>query len=247
MSKLELIKENERLDDLEYNGLKLIQNPNWYCFSSDAVLLANFVKAKSQDIVVEFGLGNGVISILIAGKTNAKKIIGFEIQANTADLANRNIMFNNLQDRIEVLNNDFKEASSILGKETVNIVVANPPYFSVDSGMKSEFKERAISRQETTCTLEEMIKNASEILKYSGKMYMIHKTERMAEVIASMVNNKLEPKKITLIYPKQNKKADTFIIEAQKMGKPGLIINSLIVYEKNGTMTTEAKKLYGKA
>ena len=247
MSKLELIKENERLDDLEYKGLKLIQNPNWYCFSSDAVLLANFVKAKSQDIVVEFGLGNGVISILIAGKTNAKKIIGFEIQPNIADLANRNIIFNNLQDRIEVLNNDFKEASSILGKETLNIVVAYPPYFSVDSGMKSELEERAISRQESTCTLEEMIKNASEILKYSGKMYMIHKTERMAEVIASMVNNKLEPKKITLIYPKQNKKADTFIIEAQKMGKPGLIIDSLIVYEKDGTMTTEAKKLYGKA
>lgn len=246
MSKLELIKENERLDNLEYNGLQLIQNPNWYCFSSDAVLLANFVKAKSQDVAVEFGIGNGVISILIAAKTNVKRIIGLEIQKDTADLAKRNIIFNNLQDRIEVLNKDFKDASLLLGKESVNIVVSNPPYFSMQSGMKSELEERAISRQESTCTLEEMIKNASDILKYSGKIYMIHKTERMAEVIASMVNNKLEPKKITLIYPKQNKKADTFIIEAQKMGKPGLIIESLIVYENDGTMTREAKKLYGK-
>lgn len=240
------INNDERLDDLEYNGLKIIQKPALYCFSSDAVLLANLVHATHQDTIVDFGAGSGVITILALSKTNAKNAIGFEIQKEMADLAKRNVELNKLQDKIEIINSDIKDAPTIIGKESVKVVVCNPPYFKATSGVTSNVAQISISRTESTATLKDIIMSASSILKYAGKLYMIHKSERLSEVLTELSNNKLEPKKLTLIYPKLSKGIDTFIVEAQKCGAPGLTIDSVVVYEENGEMTLWAKKLYGK-
>ena len=246
MDKIEL-QADERLDDLEYEGLKIIQKPDLYCFSSDAVLLANLVKASRNDTIIDFGTGSGVIAILALAKTKASKAIGFEIQKDMAALAKRNVQINNLESKIEIINDDIKNASKILGKESVKVVVCNPPYFKASAGVKSENGPVALSRTESSATLEDIVKSASDILKYSGKFYMIHKSERLSEVLTTLSNNKLEPKNLTLIYPKASKNVDTFIVEAQKCGAPGLKIDSVVVYEENGEMTPWAKKLYNKA
>ena len=237
---------DERLDDLEYEGLKIIQKPSLYCFSSDAVLLANLVKASSKDTIVDFGTGSGVVAILALAKNKATKAIVIEIQSEMADLAKRNVQINDLQDKIEIINDDIKNILKYVGKESVKVVACNPPYFKSTSGVTSDVPQIALSRTESTATLEDIVKAASQILKYSGKFYMIHKSERMAEVLTCLSNNNLEPKKITLIYPKASKPVDTFIVEAQKNGAPGVKIESVIVYEKNGDMTSWAKKLYNK-
>lgn len=240
------LNNDERLDDLEYEGLKIIQKPNLYCFSSDAVLLANLVKASRKDTIVDLGTGSGVIAILALAKTKANKAIGFEIQKEMASLAKRNVEINNLEDRIEIINDDIKNAFNYLNKESVKVVVCNPPYFKATSGVSSDVKEIATSRTESTATLEDIIKVASGLLNYSGKLYMIHKSERLSEVLTTLTLNKLEPKRLTLIYPKASKAVDTFIVEAQKCGAPGLKIDSVVVYEEDGSMTPWAKKLYGK-
>ncbi len=241
-----ILNEGERLDDLEYEGLKIIQKPSLYCFSSDAVLLANLVRATSKDTIVDFGTGSGVIAILALAKTKAAKAIGIEIQKETVSLAKRNVELNNLQSKIEIINADIKDAAKIIGKESVKVVVCNPPYFKAAAGVKSDIEAVATSRTESTATLKDIIASAASILKYSGKFYMIHKSERLAEVLTELSLNKLEPKKLTLIYPKLSKGVDTFIVEAQKCGSPDMKIDSVIVYEENGDMTPWAKKLYGK-
>ncbi len=240
-------EERLRLDDLEYNNLKIWQDVEGYCFTSDAVLLANHVRATSKDIVVDFGCGNGVIAILVAGKTTAKKVVGVEKQEQSYLLAKKNVEFNNLEDRVQVVHADINDTDSILGKESVSVVVCNPPYFAEQSGQKRLTESIALARHESSCTLDGIVCQASKILKFGGKMFMIHKTERMAEVMASMVKYDLSPKKMTLIYPKADKRPDTFIIEGKKNGQSGIVVDSLVVYNDDGSMTDQAKKLYNKA
>lgn len=235
-----------RTDDLECKGLKIKQFADGYRFSSDAVLLANTVRCKSGDTIVDFGCGNGVISLLLTAKTPCKKIVGIELQKDVAALAEENVRLNNLQDRITVLNADILDAPSLLGKESVETVVCNPPFFTPSSGEKRENPQVALSRHESTCDLQNLLRSASEILKFGGELYLIHKTQRMAEVIAKAYAVKLTPKQITLVYPKLSKPADTFILKCKKCSPDGITLDRIIVYEENGEMTEQAKKLYNK-
>lgn len=239
-------EKNTRLDDLECKGLKIRQFVDGYCFTSDAVLLANFVRCKKNDTIVDFGCGNGVISILLSAKTPAKKIVGIELQKEVAELAKSNVLLNNLQDEIDIINTDILFTPDILGKESVEIVVCNPPYFASTSGERRETLQIALSRHESTCDLTNLLRCASEILKYGGEFYIIHKTQRMAEVIAKASEYSLTPKHLTLIYPKWSKPADTFILKCKKCSPHGLLLDKLIVYNEDGTMTCEAQKLYNK-
>lgn len=235
-----------RTDDLECKGLKIKQFADGYRFSSDAVLLANTVRCKSGDTIVDFGCGNGVISLLLTAKTPCKKIVGIELQKDVAALAEENVRLNNLQDRITVLNADILDAPSLLCKESVETVVCNPPFFTPSSGEKRENPQVALSRHESTCDLQNLLRSASEILKFGGELYLIHKTQRMAEVIAKAYAVKLTPKQITLVYPKLSKPADTFILKCKKCSPDGVTLDRIIVYEENGEMTEQAKKLYNK-
>lgn len=235
-----------RLDNLQYKGLSLYQYPSLYCFTSDAVLLANLAKVKKGDVAVDFGTGSGVIAVLIAAKTEAAKVYALEKQKMMCDLARKNAEHNNLSGRIEVVEGDIADADKLLGKESVNVVVCNPPYFKKGSGAEREREEIALSRHESSCDLKGIIESAARILKYGGAFYMVHKVDRMAEAIGYMQAASLEVKNVTLVYPKKDKAADVFISEARKKGSGGMKLNSLIVYNDDGTMTEAAKRLYSK-
>lgn len=235
-----------RLDDLQYKGLELWQYPSLYCFTSDAVLLANLAKVKKGDVVADFGTGSGVIAVLIAAKTNAGKIYALEKQKIMCDLAKKNAEHNRLGDKIEVVEGDIANACKLLGKESVNVVVCNPPYFRKGSGAEREREEIALSRHESSCDLKGIIKSASDVLKWGGAFYIVHKVDRMAEAIGYMQACALEVKNITLVYPKADRAADVFIAEAKKHGSPGMKLDVFVVYEADGTMTPRAKKLYCK-
>ena len=237
---------NIRIDDLQCNNLKIKQYADGYCFTSDAVLLANMTRCKAKDTIVDFGCGNGVISLLLSAKLPCKKIIGIELQSEVAELAKENVLFNNLSDIIEIINDDILRAPDLLGKESVEVVVCNPPYFANFSGEQRESKQVALSRHESTCSLAMLTQSASKILKYGGEFYIIHKTNRMAEVISECVNADLFPKNLTLIYPKISKAADPFVLRCKKHGKHGLNVDKLIVYDEDGQMSEEAQTLYNK-
>jgi tRNA1Val (adenine37-N6)-methyltransferase len=236
----------ERIDDLEYKGLKLIQYEDKYCFNSDSVLLANMVKASSHSIVIDLGAGSGIISILIAAKTNAEKIYAIEIQELMSNLCKKNIQFNNLTEKIEVINSDMKDVNKIIGNNVCDIVVTNPPYSIKNDKMVNEDMDIAICRHEIKINLKEVIESADKLLKFGGKLYIVHKAERLAELFNELQKAKIEPKNLICILPKVKKPVDTVIIEAVKGGGKGLKISTLTVYNDDNTMTDEAKKLYCK-
>lgn len=238
--------KDTRLDDLQCNNLKILQYTDGYCFSSDAILLANSVRCNSGDTIVDFGCGNGVISLLLTAKTPCKEVIGIEFQRDVADLAQKNVELNSLTGKVRIICDDISNAPTLLGKESVQVVVCNPPYFSKTSGIQREEKQIALSRHESTCDLEGIIKSTAAILQFAGEFYIIHKTSRMAEVITFCSQHRLIPKTLTLIYPKISKNADTFVLKCKKCGKHFLNVEKLVVYNEDGSMTKEAKAMYNK-
>ncbi len=242
--KMEL-RENERIDDLQYKGLKIIQNTKTFCFGIDAVLLANFAsEMKRKDVVVDLCTGNGVIAILVAGKTSAKKIIGVEIQKEVAEMATRSINLNDLQDRVEIINEDLNNLKDKIGAGSVDTVTVNPPYKRKGSGIINDENALTIARHEIYCTLEDVIKEASRILKTNGSFYMVHRPERLVDIFCLMRENKIEPKRIRFVHPSQEKPANLVLIEGTKDGKSFLKFeNSLYVY-KDGKYTQDIYKIY---
>lgn len=221
------LKENERLDDLQYNGLFIIQNAKEYCFTSDAVILANAVKMKKGQKVCDLGTGSGIIPILITAKNEGTTAVGIELQTCQVDMATRSIAYNNMQDKVQVIHGDIKNARKIFGSGVFDAVVSNPPYWEVGTGDMKVSSGIASSRFEVTITLEEIIKSASEIVKFGGKVYVINKAERLAEMICLMNKYKIEPKKITTVFRKDNAPADTVIVEGALGGKKGVKVYSI--------------------
>src|SRR3712207_1020 len=172
-----VLKENERVDDLQCKGLKLIQNIKGFCFGIDAVLLANFSRVKRGAKVVDLGTGTGIIPVLIAGKSRADEIIGVEIQEEVADMARRSVLLNNLSSRISIINQDLNYVTSQIGKNSVDVVVSNPPYMH-SNGLINQNDKKAISRHGIMCDLEDVFRVANDILKTNARLYMINRTLR---------------------------------------------------------------------
>lgn len=240
------ILEGERIDDLQINGLKLIQHADKYCFTSDAVLLANSVAVGAKSRVLDIGTGSGIIAILLAGKKNAGSVTAVEIQQDMAKLAERNVKMNNLDDKITVMNVAAQRLPDILAQESFDTVVSNPPYKKPTSGDMDKNEGRAIGKYELKLTLSELTEVASKMLKFGGKFYMIHRADRLAECIYELKKRKLEPKKITLIRPRELKPFDTVVIESVKGGKEGLKIDTVVVYNDDNTYTPRVKAMYYK-
>lgn len=238
--------ENERIDDLEINDLRLIQNAEGYCFTSDSVLLSNSVKAKKTDKILDVGAGSGIISILLAGKMGYGAVTALEIQQCMASLARRNVEMNGLSDKINVVNTALQEFVKNVPAECFDVIVSNPPYKKPTAGEMDKNETRAISKYELRLSLDELIENVRRLLKFKGKFYMVHRADRMAECIYKLKKNSLEPKVMTLVYPKAMKTPDVVIYECVKCGAEGVKINSLIVYDENGDLTKDAKKMYSK-
>lgn len=242
------LKENERIDDLEYKGLKIIQNENYFCFGIDSILLSDFAKDLKKDSnVLDIGTGTGIISILLAKKTECKKIYALEIQKEISEMAGRSIKLNNLENTIEIINDNIKNIEKYLDKNSINAIVTNPPYKKENCGVKNENINKLISRHEITANLEDFIFHGSNVLKDKGAFYMVNRPERLAEIINLFKKYKIEPKKLRLVYPKINNKPNLILIKGVKNAKSFLEIERpLIIYNEDNTYTDEILKIYNK-
>ena len=243
-----ILKESERIDDLEYKGLKIIQDRNGFCFGIDSVLLSDFAKnMKKKSVVMDIGTGTGIIGLLLCKKTKIKKIYGIEIQKEVAEMAERSIKLNNLEDRFSILNININDVTKCFVNNQIDVVVTNPPYKKNNTGLKNTSESKLISRHEVKCTLEDIIKKSYIILKDLGQFYMVHRAERLVDIMFLLRNNKLEPKEIRFVHSKQNEKPNLVLIKAVKNAKEFLKIDKpLIIYNDNGSYTDEILKIYGK-
>lgn len=243
------LKENERIDDLEYKGLKIIQKTDGFCFGMDSVILSSFAKInKKNAVVADFGTGTGIISILLASKNdNIAKVYGFEIQEEMAEMAQRSVKMNDLNDKIEIVNADIVELSKQNWKNKFDVIVSNPPYKKLDTGLVSQGDKKLISRHEVKCTLEDIAREVSKCLKDNGSFYMVHRPERIVDICSVMRQYKLEPKEIRLVYPQVTEGANLVLIRCVKCGKPYVkVLNPLVVYDKNYEYTDEIYQIYSK-
>ncbi len=242
------LKENERIDDLQYKGLKIIQNEKYFCFGMDSILLSDFAKdIKKNSLVLDIGTGTGIISILLSKKTESKKIYGIEIQDEIAEMATRSVKINKLENKIEIINDNIKNIEKYINNNSIDVVVTNPPYKKENAGIKNENINKLISRHEITANLEDFISNASRVLKDKGCFYMVNRPERLAEIINLFNKYKIEPKKLRLVFPKINSKPNLILIKGIKNAKPFLEIDEpLIVYNDDNTYTPEILKIYNK-
>ena len=233
------LEKNERIDDLEYKGLKIIQNENYFCFGIDSILLSDFAKEIKRDsTILDIGTGTGIISILLSKKTECKKIYALEIQRDIAEMANRSIKLNNLEDKI-IINH--------LSANSVNAIVTNPPYKKENSGVKNENINKLISRHEITANLEDFIANGSKVLKDKGSFYMVNKPERLGEIINIFKKYKIEAKKLRIVYSKVDSKPSLILIKGVKNAKPFLELEKpLIIYNEDNLYTDEILRIYNK-
>ncbi|AYO29225.1 methyltransferase domain-containing protein [Biomaibacter acetigenes] len=235
----------ERVDDLLCNGLKIIQDKNSYCFSIDAVLLSNFVRAGKKDRIIDLGTGSGVIPLLLSAKTEAPKIVGIEMLEEVAERAERSVLMNNLKGRVKIICGDLKEAPRIFGRESFTVVVTNPPYMRMDEGKISPKKDIAIARHEVAATLEDVVNAAAGLLTFGGKFYMVYRTWRLTDAIFELKNRALEPKLLRFIQPRAADPPNLFLVLAQKGAGSGLkILPPLVVYNDDGNYTEEINRIY---
>ncbi|MBQ8042808.1 MAG: tRNA1(Val) (adenine(37)-N6)-methyltransferase [Clostridia bacterium] len=244
----------ERIDDLNLNGKKIIQDTELFLFGMDSVLLANKVKGINKDtVIVDLGTGSAVMPVIIAEKNNVKKIIGVELQQKMYDLAAKNVEYNKLQDKVSVLKENLKNIESIrkyiiecVGKDKVDIVISNPPYKKDGTGSKNEVDEKYIARHEVECELEDIFKTATKLLKFKGKLYLVHKPERMADLISLARKYNLEPKEIQFLQPTITKKPSIVLIEyALGGGNECVVLPNLIEYDQDGNYTKGILDIYG--
>lgn len=241
-----LLREGERLDDLQRNGYKIIQNPAKFCFGMDAVLLSGFTKIKPGEQCLDLGTGTGIIPILLYGKTKGNSFSALEIQEESADMARRSVAYNHLEDKINIVTGDIKEATKIFGAASFDVVTTNPPYMNDRHGIKNPHLPKAIARHEIFCTLEDVIRESAKVLKPNGRFFMVHRPFRLIEMTNLLTSFGLEPKRMQFVHPYINKEPNMVLIEALKGGKSMVRIEKpLIVYESDGVYTKEIYDVYG--
>lgn len=242
-----MLREGERIDDLQLKGLGIIQNPEWFCFGIDAVLLSDFSRIKRKDRVVDLGTGTGIIPLLLYGKYEPREIIGVEIQEEVAEMAERSLKLNNIDDRIKIFRGDIKDCFKDIGVNSFDVVTSNPPYKKGDTGILNPGDKKAISRHEILINLDELIFSASRLLKGGGRFYMIHRPERLKDIILGLDKYKFSPKLIRFIHPRAGKRPTMVMIEAVKSGGDFLqIMEPLYVYNNDGSYTEEINRIYGR-
>lgn len=242
-----MLKDGERIDDLQLKGLKVIQNPEWFCFGIDAVLLSDFSRVKRKDRVADLGTGTGIIPVLLHGKYEPREVVGVEIQEEVAEMAERTVKLNGLEDIIKIYRGDIKDCFKDIGADSFDVVTSNPPYKKGDTGILNPGDKKAISRHEVLISLEEIIYTASKLLKVGGRFYMIHRPERLKDIILGLDRNKFTPKKIRFIHPTVDKRPTMIMVEAVKGGGDFLqIMEPLYVYNEDRSYTDEINRIYGR-
>lgn len=245
--KIILVKDDETLDDLQIGNIYVIQKKDAFRFGVDAVLLANYSKIKNNSTVVDLCSGTGIIPFILAGKTKAKSITGLEIQEEIVEMACRSVTYNNLEDKVNFVQGDLKSLEVLSKLPKADIVTVNPPYKLEKSGIINSDDKNAIARHEICCNLEDVIKASKFILKDNGKLFMVHRPERMADIFYLMRKYKIEPKNVRLVYPNIKKAPNIVLIEGCKGGGAFLKWEvPLYVYNEDGTYTDEIERIYGR-
>ena len=240
------IKPGERLDDLQVKGYQIIQNPNKFCFGMDAVLLANFAKVKKGEKALDLGTGTGIIPILLEAKTSGEAFYGLEIQEESADMATRSVALNHLENKIQIVTGDIKEAATIFGPASFDVITTNPPYMIGEHGIRNAQDAKSIARHEVLCTLDDILRESARILKPGGRFYMVHRPFRLAEIFTKMCACKIEPKRMRLVHPYIDKEPNMVLIEGLRGGKSRMIVEKpLIVYREPGVYMDEIYDIYG--
>lgn len=240
------LKENERIDDLQRNHYRIIQNPKRFCFGMDAVLLSGFARAKEGDRVLDLGTGTGIIPILMEAKTKAAHLTGLEIQEESADMARRSVALNQLEKKIEIVTGDIKEAVSLFGAASFDVVTCNPPYMTEHHGLTNLEEPKAIARHELLCTLEDVISQAAGLLKPGGCFFLVHRPFRLVDIMVLMRKYRLEPKRMRMVHPFADKEPNMVLIEASRGGRPRMTVEKpLIVYREPNQYSDEIYDVYG--
>ena len=235
----QLVKDNERIDDLQ-NGYYVIQDPDKFCFGMDAVLLSGFAKVKKGETALDLGTGTGIIPILLKTKTNGKHFTGLEIQKECVDMAGRSVRYNHLEDDVEIVQGDIKEAADIF-----DTITSNPPYMIGQHGLRNPDMPKAIARHEVLCNLEDVVSQASKVLKERGRFYMVHRPFRLAEIMNVLTKYRLEPKRMQLVYPYIDREPNMVLIIRSKGGNSRVTVEPpLIVYKEPGVYTENILKIY---
>ena len=241
-----MVKPGERVDDLHRNNYRIIQNTKKFCFGMDAVLLSGFAKVFPGERVLDLGTGTGIIPILLEAKTKGKHFTGLEIQEESADMARRSVAMNKLEDKVDIVIGDIKEASVKFGLASFDVVTSNPPYMNNNHGIVNPGEAKAIARHEILCSLEDVVREASKVLKPNGRFYLVHRPFRLVEIMKALTDYKLEPKRMKLVYPYVDKEPNMVLIECIKGAKSMIKVEApLIVYKETNVYTNEIYDIYG--
>jgi len=231
---------DERIDDLQCNGYRILQKKDGFCFGMDAVLLSGFARVQAGERALDLGTGTGIIPILLSAKTAGDSFTGLEIQDAFAEMAGRSVQLNGLADRVKIVQGDIREASRLFGKASFDVVTSNPPYMNDAHGLKNPDLPKAIARHEVLCTLAELIRETALLLKPGGRFYLVHRPHRLVEIITVLREYKLEPKRMKLVHPFIDKEANMVLIEAFRGGGPMMKAEApIIVYQEPGVYTSE--------
>ena len=233
------------MDNLHRNGYYIIQDPKRFCFGIDAVILSGFTEVKRNETVLDIGTGTGIIPILLEAKTEGIHFTGLEIQPESVEMARRSILINSLENKITVDEGDIKNFLNIYKPSSFDVITSNPPYMNDGGGIKNEYSPKAIARHEILCSLEDIVYAVSKLLKFNGRFYMVHRPHRLVDIITTLRNYKLEPKKIRFVHSNINKEPSMVLIEALKGGKSMIkVFPPLIIYNENGKYTEEIYNIY---
>lgn len=240
------LRPGERLDDLGRGGLRIIQHPGRFPFAMDPVLLAHFVTVRRRDRVLDLGTGCGVIPLLLADLHPEARIAGVEIQPATADMAARSVALNRLEERVRIHCGDYRQVAQLYGHGNFDVVTMNPPYREVGRGLVSPAESRATARHEMAGGLAEAVQAAVAAVKFGGRVAVVFLGERMADLMVHLRQNRLEPKRLRLVHPREGRPANLLLIEAVKGGGAGLTVAPpLIVYGEGQDYTAEIRAMYG--
>lgn len=242
---LDLAKEGERIDDLGINGYRIIQDPARFCFGIDAVLLSGFAKVKDGQKVLDLGTGTGILPILLEAKTGASHLTGLEIQEESADMARRSVMLNGLSEKIDIVTGDIKEADRLFAASAFDVITCNPPYMIGGHGLQNSSPAKLYARHEVLCSFDDVARVSSRLLVSGGKLFLVHRPFRLAEIMTTLVKYRLEPKRIRFVHPHLEEEPNMMLIEASLDGKSRVTVEKpLIVYGDDGDYTREIYEIY---
>ncbi|MFI3175016.1 MAG: tRNA1(Val) (adenine(37)-N6)-methyltransferase [Bacillota bacterium] len=245
MKNKEVLQEGERLDDLHYKGLMLLQNKKEFCFGIDAVILAGFAKVKEKERVLDLGTGTGVIPLLLSAKTDGESFWGCEVQETMAEMAKRSIAYNDLEGCVKIVHLDLKELTKEHTEGKFHVVTSNPPYMNTGGGLQNPYAGKAIARHEILCTLEDVVATAARMLLPNGRFYMVHRPQRLVDIFETCRKYHLEPKTLRMVHPFVDEEATMVLLECISHRNPLLkVLPPLVVYEAQNQYTKELNEIH---